>query len=201
MRIRIIATTLALACLPARNARAEEPEATTGFGMLITAGGGVEDFVDPALRDSTGVSGTWNARYAIGTRLPVTLELGYAGSAQTIDAIGMSSGALLLGNSLETGLRLNATTDATVQPYLYAGVAWRHYTLGNVDVNTSDVADEDDVVEIPFGVGAAYRISGVVADFRVGVRLASEQDMVPSSEGDFQAMNRWGAAAALGYEF
>jgi hypothetical protein len=184
----------------AQNARAQEPEPGSGFGMVISAGGGVEDFTDPGMRDTTGVSGVWDVRFQLGTRFPLAIEAAYLGSAQTIDAIGLDSSAVLLGSTLEAAVRLNATTDQAMQPYLYAGAAWRHYQLTDVDTNTSAVADTDDVVEIPFGAGIAYRFRGFVADARLGVRLAGDQDLLPASDGGFQTMHRWGALARIGYE-
>ena len=90
---------------------------------------------------------------------------------QAINALGLDSDALLVGNGVQGNLRINATTgDVPVQPFIYGGVAWRRYQLSNTSENTSDVIGEDDVLEVPLGIGVAYKIGGMMLDARLAGR-------------------------------
>ena len=178
------------------------------FGFAISAGGGVSGFTDNTARSATNDGGGWDVRATFGTHSPLAAEVSYLGSAQTIDALGLDDGAVLLGNGVQANVRLNLTTTASVQPFLFAGAAWRRYQLTNVDTNTSDVADDDDVLEIPVGAGIAYRYRGFILDARGEYRRTTEEDLMPSltQDGPFandsQAeLHRWGVNANIGYEF
>jgi len=92
--------------------------------------------------------------------------------------------------------------------FLYGGLAWTRYDLTNSDVNLSDIRDEDDVLEIPLGIGIAGRYKGLMVDLRGEYRVATEEDLVPSILVDEFAdpdsaedMHRYGVNATIGYEF
>jgi uncharacterized membrane protein len=175
-----------------------------GFG--ITAGGGVQGFTGDVMRDTAEDGGNWDVRAMIGTRLPLTVEASYLGSAQSIDALGLDRSAVLLGNGVQGDLRINATTDMAIQPFIYGGVAWRRYTIENSDFNTSDVVDKDDVVEIPVGIGLAYKLRGFMLDARAEFRGSFNENLVPANGArdafsDPASLNRWGINANIGYEF
>jgi len=123
---------------------------------------------------------------------------------------------VLVGNGVQGALRLNATVDFPVQPFIFAGAAWRRYDLTNENFNTSDVASKDDVLEIPMGVGIAGHFGGALVDLRGEFRASTMEDMVPATAGgnndiadavgvdtgsNSAAMHRWGAKATIGYEF
>jgi len=185
-------------------ARAQDASSLlTEWGMSVSVGGGVTDFVDQGMRDTTGVAGTWDVRYQVGTRTPLSFEAAYSGSAQSIDAIGLDSSAVLVGTTVEGAARINLLADNPLQPYAFAGAAWRRYTVSNADFNTSDVASSDDVLEVPVGVGLAYRYRSLIIDGRFDIRFSGAEDLVPSTEAgvDHQAMNRYGINARIGYEF
>jgi len=175
------------------------------YGVAFVLGGGVEGFTNDSLRSSTKDGGNWDARAIFGTRDWVGFEAAYIGSAQSIDALGLDGDALLVGNGVQGNLRLNLTRDQLVQPFAYAGAAWRHYTLQNQGFNTSDVRDQDDVLEIPMGVGLAYKYEGFMIDARGEFRAATGEDLMPSLsglDGDSRAeMHRWGVNANIGYAF
>src|SRR5687767_4220125 len=95
---------------------AEEPELLHPWGMSIAVGGGVNDFTSEKLREMTGVGGSWDARYVFGTRKLVGFEASYAGSARTIDALGMDGDAMLVTTAVEADVRLNLASGAW-QPY------------------------------------------------------------------------------------
>src|SRR5262249_28943821 len=63
---------------------------TIGYGL--SAGGGVSDFASGAANDATGTAGDWNVRFTMGTHSYIAGEALYFGSAQSINAIGLSNG-------------------------------------------------------------------------------------------------------------
>jgi hypothetical protein len=129
------------------------------------------------------------------------LESSYIGSAQSIDALGLDTSAVLVGNGVQGAVRVNVLTTA-FQPFIYGGAAWRHYNLTNENFNTSDVADSDDVLEVPAGVGISWVYRGVLLDARGEYRFAFEEDMVPSlTRADTAGMDRWGVSANIGFSF
>jgi len=101
-------------------AQAEEPQLLTSWGMAVSAGGGVNDFINDDAQEMTGVGGSWDARLVVGTRKYVAFEAAYLGSAQSIDALGLETDARLVGNGAEGVVRVNAMTGA-LQPYVFAG--------------------------------------------------------------------------------
>lgn len=179
---------------------------TNRAGFALTAGGGVQGFTGGTMRDTTKDGGNWDVRAAFGTRLPVSFEASYLGSAQQINALGLDSNALLVGNGVQGNLRINATTgNIPVQPFLFGGVAWRRYQLENTSTNTSDVIGEDDVLEVPLGIGVAYKLRGFTLDARGEYRPSFYSNLVPDSGtnafSDPASLDRWGVNANLGVEF
>ncbi|HEY5946408.1 MAG TPA: hypothetical protein VIV40_12985 [Kofleriaceae bacterium] len=176
------------------------------IGFAISAGGGASGFTNEALRGATDPGGDWDVRVTFGTRSPLAIEASYIGSAQAISALGVDSDALLVGNGVQGALRLNATLDSPVQPFIFAGLAWRRYDLTNTNTNTSDLSDVDNVAEVPVGVGIAGKFSGLILDARGEFRPTLDSDLLPEltatgATGDFEAMHRWGVNASVGYEF
>jgi len=170
-----------------------------GIGFVV--GGGVDGFTNSALRGTTNDGGTWDVRAIIGTRSPLALEASYIGSAQSVNALGLDSNALLVGNGVQGDLRVNVLPDLAVQPFVFGGVAWRRYNITNTATNTSDLVDQDDVLELPAGVGFAVRRWGMMAEARGEIRAAMGEDLVPSRTGTNETMHRWGVNASVGYEF
>ena len=177
------------------------------YGFALTAGGGVSGFTDATARDATRDGGGWDVRATIGTKLPVAAEVSYLGSAQRIDALGLDNNAMLVGNGVQADVRLNVMTGVSVQPFIYAGAAWRRYDVTNTSANTSDVASSDNVVEFPVGVGFAYRRHGLILDARGEFRPATNEDLMPALRSDTTrdanqaSLHRWGVNANIGYEF
>lgn len=177
------------------------PKLITDWGTAISVGGGVVVFTDDAMRDFADTGGGWEARVVAGTRRRLAVEAAYTGAAQSVDALGLDSSALLVGTGLELLGRFNAMTTEW-QPYVVAGVGWRRYDVTNADFNTSSVSDEDNLVEIPFGAGVAYRYRGFVADLRTMVRLAFEEDLVNApSDATSTRLHTWGVNLTGGWEF
>jgi len=175
----------------------------TRWGMAIMAGGGVTDFTDNDIQDATDVGGTWDARLAIGTESLIGLEAAYVGEASGMNALGLDTNAVLLGNGAEALARLNIGTFA-VQPFLFGGAAWIHYDITNSDVNTSDFNDSDDVFGIPFGAGLAGHISGLYVDGRFTYEPTFDEDLVNTNvnfNNNDTSLDSWKATARVGYEF
>lgn len=187
-------------------ARSESWYSMSRAGFALTAGGGVQGFTGDTMRNTTNDGGNWDVRVGFGTRLPVSIEASYLGSAQQINALGLDSDALLVGNGVQGNLRINATTgDIPVQPFLFGGVAWRRYQLQNTSRNTSDVIGEDDVLEIPLGIGVALKHRGFTLDARGEYRPSFYANLVPESGtsafADPASLDRWGVNANIGVEF
>lgn len=191
----------------------EHPTYLTRAGVSLAAGGGASGFTNDALRNTTDVGGDWDVRATVGTRSPIAFEGSYIGSAQQINALGLDDSAVLVGNGVQGALRLNATVDLPVQPFVFAGAAWRRYDLTNTNQNLSDVQGEDDVLEVPMGAGIAAHLGGLVLDVRGEFRASAMEDLMPETavdsvenatdidEDNRAAMNRWGAKATIGVEF
>lgn len=169
------------------------------YGLGISIGGGVEGFVDKTQRSDTSVGGSWNVRVMLGTHARLAGEVSYIGSAQAINGLGLETDALLVGNGAQAVARGNLMTG-DVQPFIYGGVAWKHYTLNRTVTRTSDLIDKDNVVEWPIGVGVASAYGGLLLDLRGEYRLASNGDLFrvvdPNDRPD-----RYGVNANIGYAF
>jgi hypothetical protein len=177
-------------------------------GIAITAGAGASGFTNSNLRGETEFGGDWGVRLTFGTRSPLAFEASYIGSAQRIEALGLDDNAYLVSNGAQGALRFNITADLPVQPFLFAGLAWRRYDLANTATNLSDVDDVDNVVELPLGAGIAGKAAGLIIDVRGEFRPAFDEDLLPQAiegttlePGDAVPMHRWGVNANLGYEF
>ncbi len=175
-------------------------------GFSLSLGGGVADFTDDQMRDTTGIGGSWALRAAVGTKTLFGVEASYIGSAQEINALGIASDAVLVSNGLQGALRLNAAVGAPVTPFLFGGAAWRRYSLSNTDVNTSAISDNDDLVEVPVGLGIGGSFLGLGFDVRGELRYAFAEDMVPEfsagrDTGGNADMHSWGVNATVGFGF
>jgi len=187
----------------------DDPMETSGslierYGVEVALGGGVEDFTNDTLRNTTTTGGSWNVRVAVGTRTPLAFEGAYIGSAQPIDALGLDGDAVLLGNGLEALARVNLT-QTEIQPFAFGGLGWRRYSIRNENFNTSAVAESDDVLEIPLGVGVAAKYRGFVFDARGEFRIARQEDLMPALNAEDPTedadMHRWAVNANIGYGF
>lgn len=183
----------------------EKPSLFKDLGFAITLGGGVSGFTDDTARTTSADGGGWDVRATIGTRKMLAMEVSYLGSAQTIDALGLDSDAMLVGNGVQANARLNFARGYALTPFVFVGAAWRRYDLANFDSNTSDVADSDNVVEFPMGAGVAYRIGDLILDARGEYRPTTDADLMPSltrsEPGAEASLHRWGVNANIGYEF
>lgn len=177
------------------------PKIFTTYGASFNVGGGVVGFTDGDMRDFANVGGAWDARFVFGTRADVAIEAAYTGGAVSVDALGLDDDAALISTGAEVLARVNFLKKEW-QPYIVAGVGWRHYSIVNSDENTSSVQDAEDLGEIPMGIGLSYRYRGLVVDGRGLFRAAFNDDMIVTrpTESD-PSLSNWQAQVTAGYEF
>lgn len=177
------------------------PQWYDNLGYSISAGGGVSDFSHAAMRRTTSIGGSWNARITIGTNAHLALEGSYIGSAQSINRIGLSHNATLYGNGVQGALRLNTSTSSPVQPFAFGGAAYRFYSV-STNANLSDVADSTNVFELPVGAGLAVYIDYLAIDVRGEYRFTwADRNMVPELSNTHGGLDRWNVTGNVGYEF
>ena len=172
-----------------------------GFGATISAGGGVTDFAKSGMRDVTNIGGSWNVSMLFGSRSYIAGEVAYIGSAQSIHGpLGFNSNSTLVGNGAQADLRLNGTIDYPLQPFVYGGAAWRHYSATNENPNL--VSLSDNVLEVPAGLGVAAYVDGLAIEVRGEYRFAFfGNDMIPGVSTSNGQLDRWGVSGNIGYEF
>jgi hypothetical protein len=183
------------------------------YGIALLAGGGVEDFASDAMTETTDVGGNWDVRLAVGTKSPVAVEAAYTGSARQIDALFTQEDATLVGTGLEGNLRLNLLPLEQVTPYAFGGLGWRRYDVVGEDFTraSAGIADQDDLMELPFGGGISGSYRGFIVDARFTYRAAVGEDLVvdddgavlgnfDSSDGDL-GLDTWSVSARMGVEF
>jgi opacity protein-like surface antigen len=188
-----------------------EPLLPSGIGVSAILGGGVGGFTDKQMRTTTSdIGGLWDLRVALGSHLPLALEVGYMGSATNINGLPTGNKGRLIGTTVEAALRYNILPHMPFTPYVFAGMGWQRYDVTNTSVSLADsgVRDHDNLMVFPMGVGLAYRLSGFVADVRGTFRYTTDNDLVLSdptltqpAPTDFAPMHSWEASAAVGYEF
>jgi peptidoglycan-associated lipoprotein len=173
----------------------------SAVGIEATLGGGAVGFIDETSRSVAGTGGSWDARLMFGSRLPIAVEGAYVGSAQGIDALGLSTNSVLLGNGVEGTLRINMTRSR-IQPYLFGGVGYTHYQLNNTATNTSSVLGSDDIGTIPMGAGITGRLGrSFILDARGTYRATFSDDLLRAMATDNNSMQSWNASARVGFEF
>jgi hypothetical protein len=173
--------------------------ARIGAGILV--GGGYEDFTSSSMRNMTSAGGMWTARVLAGTRHFLGVEAGYVGNARSVDALGLQSNARLVSNGVEGAARLNVPVvmrhRQLLEPFGFVGLGWQHYQVTNTNVNTSDVARDDDVMALPVGGGLEYAIGRFMADARFTYRSTYYNDLMRNGSN----LNSWGVGTQVGFSF
>jgi hypothetical protein len=187
---------------PATSPSSQRPPSR--IGIEATVGAGAVGFIDETARNATQTGAAWDARLMFGSRLPLAIEGAYVGSVQNIEALGLGTSSLLLGNGVEGTLRVNLSR-ARVQPYLFGGVGWTRYQLTNAQSNTSSLLGSDDVGTVPLGAGLSARLGpGFILDVRGTYRATFGGDMFQGlalNTDSSNAMQTWSAAGRVGFEF
>jgi hypothetical protein len=189
-----------------------DPHIFSGIGIGIAVGGGVIGFVDDSMRNTTGnVGGLWSLRGALGTHVPLALELGYSGSATSIDTELGRADAVMVGTAVEAAVRYNVAPRRTWTPYAFAGLGWQRYTIDDTAFQLSDtgIGNRDDLLVVPLGVGLSYRFGPLVSDVRGTFRAATGEGLVletpevslATGSGRFAPMHSWDTSLNIGYEF
>lgn len=178
-------------------ASADAPELSTPFGMSLGAGAGARGFVNDEARDAMDAAGAWNARFLFGGRKIVGLEAAYMGSVGNVDALGLDSGASMVGTGVEGALRLHFLAGMW-QPYAIAGAGWNHYQIANEDYNTSSIEGSDDMAAFPLGAGLAFHYERLVLDLRGVYRPTAGADLIPAAGTN---LDTWAADLNAGFEF
>ncbi len=172
-----------------------KPTLVVPAGMAAFIGGGGTGFAYSGAMDAAHPGGEWEGRFVIGTRSNIAGEIAYLGSAQGMKALGVENTAYLMSNGLEGNLRLNFLTGI-IQPYVSAGLGYRHYSMQGTSFNTSSVASSDNVGEIPLAVGLAFRYKGFVAELRGAYNASFVSALIPNTP-----LSTWNADARVGWEF
>jgi hypothetical protein len=167
----------------------------TRYGIGAEVGGGVVGFLNPNTSNLINAGGLWDVRFQFGTRAILSAEAAYVGTAQGVSSLGVDSGAALVSNAFEGLMRLNAFTGIA-QPYFAGGLSYRHYSLINTNVNTSDIADTSNVITVPLGAGIALRGAGFIFDTRLGLNIPIDSATVTA-----RPTSQWSWSARVGYEF
>lgn len=173
-------------------------------GFSISAGGGVDDFARSFMRSETSTGGSWNVRATLGTRSYLAGEVSYIGSAQGangLTAVQSTNSLTLVGNGAQAALRLNATTNQVLQPFIFGGVAWRHYSLSSNGPIIGDISSNDNVLEVPAGLGLGAYFDQFMFDVRGEYRFAwFGSSLEPPGQGT-GSLDRWGVSATIGYNY
>lgn len=164
----------------------------------VVGGIGLEGFIDRHLRDAVSTGPAWNVRGSVGNPEEISVEVFYAGSRQP-----MSMGAdTLVGNGVLGQVRINVFPEAFFEPFFYFGAGWSRFSVKGRTPD-SMFPDHDDVLEMPIGIGLAYRTGAFVADLRTGFTVITGQDLIrnPDAEGSEESysMHRFGISAQIGY--
>lgn len=167
----------------------------TVVGVSGSVGGGFAGFTDGFTNDNLRNAVTWAARLAIGTHIPIGLELGYSGmTGDFVTAVGVDTD--FHGRNLDTLVRWNVLPHMALTPYLLAGVSWQHYSA-EPDTGASGGFDVDEAA-MPLAVGFAYRMdNGFMFDVRGSYRIIDEPQAFRDSE---MSLDSWDATASVGYD-
>lgn len=179
----------------------DEPESPFSH-PAVAIDGGVTGFIDSDLRALVRPGEVWGARVVFGSHENIRIEVTYAGSHQELEP---SAGSDLVSHGARGVLRVNvAPWLDVVEPFLYFGGGWSRYHVEG-RMPGSPLQTNDNVLEIPFGLGIAKRIAGFSIDVRAGLEVASGGDLLPipmpaHSSRTSASMDRLLAAAVIGYE-
>jgi hypothetical protein len=182
-----------------------DPRMPSGVGVGVMFGAGVTGFSGD-MRDLVNrtVGWAWNVRFAIGTHIPLGVELGYFGSIAKLQTLMDDFNGMLLGTTLEATLRWTILPLANGTPYVFAGAGWQRFGVKHAQFPQADtgLGVSASCGEFPIGAGMAYRHSdGWVGDVRATFRPTQTTTLITQPNGDGVRLDSWEASAAIGYEF
>jgi hypothetical protein len=191
---------------PPTYAKAEEPRRNRWFNtqMGIMLGGGYADFGGDAMQNLTEGGGAWDFRLVIGAHAPIAIELGYVGTANSVEdsmgALGMDPNAALVSNAFEGNLRLStpALRTVPVQLFGFAGAGVNEFDVVNADFNNSPMRNGDTTFVLPAGGGLQLNLTKhVTLDGRFTYRAMFEEDLLLANEN----ADMYTATARFGWVF
>ncbi|MBL8956127.1 MAG: hypothetical protein JNK82_35465 [Myxococcaceae bacterium] len=170
------------------------------LGMGLELGGGITNFFAREVQDTVDPGPEWSARLVVGTRSYLGAEASYIGSTQTVNGLGFSNQGQLVSNGVRGLARLNFT-KRMVQPYLGAGIGYRHFQVYGANVGAgSEVTQEKGIAEVPATTGIALRARGFVFDTRFHVGIPISRPIVLTDSNNYGAGTTWGVNGNLGFE-
>jgi hypothetical protein len=176
----------------------------TKYGVALSLGGGVQDFTNAEVRSLTSVGGNWGLRLELGSLLPVSLELGYLGSAANIDSQFRRNRGTLVGTAVEGAIRGNLPTGTPLIPFAFAGLGWTNYTVTSTTFTriNDGINDGDNLLELPLGGGLAMHYRGFDADVRFTYRPTINNNLIVNNADvlapSYASMNTWSLGAQVG---
>ncbi len=181
----------------------EEP-LTSPYGVALSVGGGVEDFTHQEARNSTNLAGAWNLRLELGSLMPLSLELGYAGSASDVDAPLSRNTGTLIGTTIEGVVKGNLPTGTPITPFAFAGVGWRYYnvTSARFERVIDGMNDSDSELVVPVGAGLGFHTGAFVADVRFTFRPSFYDNLIVDNADllspSYANMDTWAVSGQIG---
>ncbi len=162
----------------------------------VSLGAGMNGFVGSEARGVIGPGVGWEARVTTLDNRHVRAELSYLGSTQNLIE---DTSIALRAHGVQGTLRVNVVPTWPVEPFVYLGAGWSRFTVTS---NASGAfATPDNVLDIPFGLGAAYHIGSIVIDLRAALSVVTGADVVEVMETMENAnMNRFSVRASVGIE-
>lgn len=173
-----------------------EPDLTVGVGMA--------GFTGRELRQQFDAGPAWHIRAGVGEWNAVRFEVVYSGSMQDANAMDASPNARLVGHGVHGQFRINVLPELPVEPFFFAGAGWSNYrVVGGTAGAAIRSTGRDNVLEIPIGIGAAYRYGDFYFDLRAAFGAVSAAELVPTNDPDSSqtgaSMHRFGLRAYVGY--
>lgn len=176
-------------------------------GTMLQVGAGATNFTENGPQRVTNPGMSWDVRGVLGSRSLIGLEGAYVGSLQDVEAPGLDNRAMLTSNGVEGALRINAPVtigDGLISPYGFGGIGYKRYEIAWDQGTTSgSIAQHDDTLTVPVGVGLSAGLMGVTLDARATYRQTFMTELVGDSESSWDAssLNHWQLGGGLGFEF
>lgn len=188
---------LAILAWPA-TARGDADNALCEWGTTVSVGAGFTQFTRAEMRDHATEGAAWEGRVALGTKQPISFELGYFGTVYGLDASGLDSRAQLLGTTFEAAMRI-PFASGRLQPYLVFGGGWGRYSMTNtMTTTTSDMKSADNITSHSLGGGFMFKRDELVFDLRTVYRVAGHVDLLPARDAHLDA---WSTTLSIGIEY
>lgn len=176
-------------------------------GTMLTVGAAATNFTEDGPQAVTNPGMAWDVRATLGSRSLVGIEGAYVGSLQDVEAPGLDNSAMLASNGVEGALRINAPVtigDGLISPYGFGGIGYKRYQMAWDNGTTSgDIAQHDDTLTVPVGIGLSAGLMGVTLDARATYRQTFMTELVGDSQSswDDSSLNHWQLGGGLGFEF